>query len=180
MCLVFVIALEHICDPPYLIVIGAVFHKQESRHKVPKSVLRAVLGRMQFTLHATRRTAHGASRLVQAMSAWLMKTRRAPSRHSRDARIYGHTTTAMHKLSLHPAPLVLPGSTGQFYQFAHFCLTVACPCLRFSCRAFGIARLCIPLHTCSLFAALLRVGFVFLFCCVVFFYRRRRDWPHER
>ena len=44
-------------------------------------VLRAILGRMQFTLHATRQTRHGASRLVQAMSAWLVKTRRAPSRH---------------------------------------------------------------------------------------------------
>ena len=55
---------------------------------------------MQFTLHATRRrTPHGASRLVQAMSAWLAKTRRAPSRHSRDARVNGHTTTAMRKLS---------------------------------------------------------------------------------
>ena len=30
----------------------------------PKSVLRAVLGRMQFTLHATHRTPHGASRLA--------------------------------------------------------------------------------------------------------------------
>ena len=69
---------------------------------MPKSVLRAVVGRMQFTLHATRRTPHGPSRLVQAMSAWLMKTRRAPSRHSRDARVYGHTTTAMHELSTPP------------------------------------------------------------------------------
>ena len=57
---------------------------------------------MQFTLHATRRTPHGASRLVQAMSAWLVKTRRAPSRHSRDPRVYGHTTTAMNKLSTPP------------------------------------------------------------------------------
>ena len=57
---------------------------------------------MQFTLHATRRTPHGASRLVQAMSAWLVKTRRAPSRHSRDARVYGHTTTAINKLSAPP------------------------------------------------------------------------------
>ena len=54
---------------------------------MPKSVLRAVLGRMQFTLHTTRRTPHDASRLVQALSAWLVKTRRAPSRHSRDARM---------------------------------------------------------------------------------------------
>ena len=36
------------------------------------------------------------------MSAWLEKTCRAPSRHSRDARVYGHTTTAMHKLSPPP------------------------------------------------------------------------------
>ena len=83
-------------------LIGAVIHKQESRHKVPKSVLQAVLERMQFTLHATRRTPYGASRLVQAMPAWLAKTRRAPFRHSRDARLYGHTTTAMHKLSAPP------------------------------------------------------------------------------
>ena len=69
---------------------------------MPKSVLRAVLGRMHFTLHATRRTPHGASRLVQAMSAWLVKTRHAPSRHSTDARVYGHTTTTMHKLSTPP------------------------------------------------------------------------------
>ena len=59
---------------------------------------------MQFTLHGTRRTRHGASRLVHAMSAWLVKTRRAPSRHSKDARAYGHTTTALHKLST-PHPL---------------------------------------------------------------------------
>ena len=80
-------------------LIGAVIHKQESRHKVPKSVIRAVLGRMQFVLHAIRRTPHGASHLVQATSALLVKSRRSPSRHSRDARVYGHTTAAMHELS---------------------------------------------------------------------------------
>ena len=31
-----------------------------------------------------------------AMSAWSGKTRRAPSRHCRGARVYGHTTTVMH------------------------------------------------------------------------------------
>ena len=41
--------------------------------------------------------------LVQAMSAWLVKTRRALSRHGRDARVCGHTTTAMHILST-PSP----------------------------------------------------------------------------
>ena len=76
---------------------------------MPKSVLRAVLGRMQFTLHATRRTPHGASRLVQAMPAWLVKTRRAPSWHSRDARVDGHMTSAMHELStLPPSPPTPP------------------------------------------------------------------------
>ena len=71
---------------------------------MPKSVLRAVLGRMQFTLHATRRTPHGASRLVRTMSAWLAKTRRPPSRQSRNARVYGHTTTATHKPRTPPSP----------------------------------------------------------------------------
>ena len=80
-------------------VIGAEVHKQERRHMGPKSVVQVVLGRMQFTLHATRRTPHGVSRLVQAMSAWLVKTRRFPCRHSREVRVYGHMTTAMHKLS---------------------------------------------------------------------------------
>ena len=50
---------------------------------------------MQLTLHATRQTPHGASRFLLAMSACSVKTRCAPSRHYRDARVYGHTTTAM-------------------------------------------------------------------------------------
>ena len=92
-------------NPPALLAVpGVAIHRQHS-HKVPKAVSRAVLGRMQFTLNATRRTPHGASRLVQERSAWLVKTRRAPSRHSRDARVYGHTTTAMHQLST-PPPLI--------------------------------------------------------------------------
>ena len=39
---------------------------------------------------------HGASHLVHAMSAWSLKTRRASSRHRKNAKIYGNTTTAMH------------------------------------------------------------------------------------
>ena len=42
------------------------------------------------------------------MSAWLVKTRRALSRNRRDARVCGHTTTAMHKLSTPPPPPPLP------------------------------------------------------------------------
>ena len=38
----------------------------------------------------------GASRLMQALSARSGKTRHAPSRQCRDARVCGHTTTAMH------------------------------------------------------------------------------------
>ena len=33
------------------------------------------------------------------MSAWSVKTRRAPSRHFTNARVYGHTTTATHDMS---------------------------------------------------------------------------------
>ena len=51
---------------------------------------------MQLVLHATRRTPRGASRSVQATFAWSVKIRRTPSRRCRDARVYVHTTTAMH------------------------------------------------------------------------------------
>ena len=56
----------------------------------------SVLNIIQLNLHATLPTPDGASRLVQAMSTWSVETRRARSRHYRDARASGHTTTAMH------------------------------------------------------------------------------------
>ena len=68
-----------------------------------KSASQAVLSRMQLTLHVTRRTPHAASRLVLAMTVWSVKTRLAPSRHCRDARVYGRTTTAMHDNEYTPA-----------------------------------------------------------------------------
>ena len=42
------------------------------------------------------------SRFVQAMRVWSVKTRRSPCRHCRDARVYGHTTTAMIDMSTPP------------------------------------------------------------------------------
>ena len=75
---------------------------QESTHKVPKGASQAVLSRVQLTLHATRRTLHGVSRSGQAISSWSVKTRRAPSQHCRDARVYGHTTTVMLDMSTPP------------------------------------------------------------------------------
>ena len=53
-----------------------------------KSALQAVVSGLKLTLQATRRTPHGASCLVLAMSAWSVKNRRAASRHCRDARVY--------------------------------------------------------------------------------------------
>ena len=70
----------------------AVIHVQESPPQRRFS-------RMQLTLHATRPTPRGTSRLVLAMSVGSVKTRRAPSRHCRNARVYGHTTTALHDMS---------------------------------------------------------------------------------
>ena len=69
-----------------------------------ESASKAVLSKMQPTLHATGPTPHGASHLVQAMPSWSAKTRRALSRHCRDGRVYGHTTTAMHCMSTPPHP----------------------------------------------------------------------------
>ena len=97
----------------------AVIHMQEK--SAPQVVLR-----MQLTLHATRRTHHGASRLVLAMSAWSVKTRRAPSRRCKGARFYGHETAAMHDVSISPPP-------SPFNR----CLLVFC--VR-SCRVFHTVR----------------------------------------
>ena len=58
-------------------------------HNVPKAASQAVLRRVLLTPHATRRTLHGDSFLVQGMSAWSVKTLRCW-----DARLYGHVTTA--------------------------------------------------------------------------------------
>jgi len=63
---------------------------------VPKSVSKAVLSKVLLTLHATRRTPHGASPLVDAMIAWSVKTRPAPSLIRTEAGVYGHMTTSMH------------------------------------------------------------------------------------
>ena len=57
----------------------AVIHTQESP---PHKRFLVYTGRMQLILHATRQTPYGASRLVLAISAWSLKTRRASSRHS--------------------------------------------------------------------------------------------------
>ena len=40
------------------------------------------------------------------MSAWSVKTRRAPSRHCEDARDYAHTTMAVHDNEYTPALVV--------------------------------------------------------------------------
>ena len=81
-------------SPPVNHIIEAVIHV-----RVPSQ---AVLNRMQLTLHTTRPTPHGASRLVQATSGWLVKTRCARSQHFRDARVYGHTTTTVHDNGCNP------------------------------------------------------------------------------
>ena len=76
---------------------------------------------MQLTLHATRLAPHGASRLVNAVSAWSVKTRRAPSRHYRAARVYGHTPTAMHDTQYTPPP-----SPPHLLLFFHSLSALAC------------------------------------------------------
>ena len=69
---------------------------------IHKSASQAAMRRMQFALHATRQPPRGASRLVQAMSAWSVKIRHVPPWHCKDAKIYGHTTTAMHDIEYPP------------------------------------------------------------------------------
>ena len=81
-----------------------------TRHRLRKSGSQVFRSGKQLALHATSRTPHGASRLVQEMSARSVKIRRTPSRHSRDARVHSHTTTVMHAIE-HPPPAGPPPHT---------------------------------------------------------------------
>ena len=67
---------------------------------------------MKLTFHSSGPTRHGALRMVQTLSSWSVKTRRVPSRHCRDAMVYGPTTTPMHDNEYppprHPPPPFLP------------------------------------------------------------------------
>ena len=55
-----------------------------------------------FMRLAQRLTAPRA--FCKTMSAWSVKTRRALSRHCKDVRVYGHTTTAIHDVSTSSPP----------------------------------------------------------------------------
>ena len=110
----------------------AVIHMQECT--VLNSASQAFLVRMQLTLHATHRTPHGASCLAQAMSAWPGETRCAPSRHCKDARVYGHTTTAMHDTPLPPCLLKLLASSS-LTLISNFALLFFGPYQRTSSRS---------------------------------------------
>ena len=49
-------------------------------------------------------TARRFARLVQVVPAWSVKTRRARSRHCRDAKVCGHSTMVMHDMRRPPTP----------------------------------------------------------------------------
>ena len=92
---------KRVRPPPGRVSFDAVIYTRYARKSASQIV---VLSRMQSALHATRRTPHGASRLVLAMSSWSVKTRRAPSGHCKDAKTYGHTPTATHDNEYTPSP----------------------------------------------------------------------------
>ena len=93
-----------------IISFDSVIHMQESPpHK------RCLVG-FRSPCHSpnnSRRFALGAS------DVFLVKTRRAPSRHCRDARVYGHTTTAMHDMSTPPRNAC--ACLQQPFCFVYFC-----------------------------------------------------------
>ena len=63
-----------------------------------------------FMRLAQRLTALRASRKL--VSTWSVKTRRALSRHCRGAKVYGHTTTAVHGMGTPPSSAL---SLSRFY-----------------------------------------------------------------
>ena len=99
---------------------------------------------MQLTPHATRRTAHGASRLVQAMPAWSLKTRHAQSRPYRDARVYGHSTTAMNEYRVHLPTTTSASSTLLLLISPSFSSWLGCSCCRRCCSCSAVRSSSVP------------------------------------
>ena len=94
----------------------------------------------------TRLEHDGVLRLVQAMSARLVKTRRAKSRYFRDAKVFGHTTAAMHDMSCDytPPPLSISLTARPCNQEDHVdqpCLFYVQLTLRPRCCRSGLYRL---------------------------------------
>ena len=76
---------------------------------------------MHRTLHAARPTHPSALRVVHAMSAGSVRTRHAPVRHCRDARVCGHTTKAMHDIECTTPLLSRPFGCAQvFLKYCRF------------------------------------------------------------
>ena len=79
--------MDHVLKYVLYPVLRTIYHAMRQMRprllgdKHPPAALssQAVLSRKQLTLHTTRRTPHGASRLVLAISAWSLKARRTPS-----------------------------------------------------------------------------------------------------
>ena len=88
------VSLEVVTTGKYIKSLEAVIHMQESTHNVPKSASPSVLGRMQLTL--VRLSEHLAAFRAWCQRCRSAKTRRAPFRRCRDARVRGRKITTMH------------------------------------------------------------------------------------
>ena len=84
----------------------------DTPHSIGKPASQAVHSRLPFMPLAEHLTALCAW-CMQAMFVWSGKTRRALSRHCRDVRVYGPTTTAMHGIE-HPPPPKKKKPSGDF------------------------------------------------------------------
>ena len=121
-----------------------------------KSASQAVLSRMQLALHATRRTPHGASRSVPAISAWSVTTRHAAFRYSRDARAHGHTTTTMHEYRVHLPPPADSTEKNMSFQRENISISTAfqsAPLRLVRTEKCVLSVLCLPPGMCLLMDA---------------------------
>ena len=86
------------------------FDMQESTHKMRKSasyVLLGIIGCSSPFMRLAEQFAALRAWCTQCL-AWSVKTRRAPSRHCSDARVYCLKTTVVHGMSTSPGNLAFP------------------------------------------------------------------------
>ena len=88
-------------------LIGDVIHEQEIGPRCRSPSYES--GSWKDAVHSSCDSPNTSQRFAVGASnvcLWMMKTRRAPSRHIRDVWVYGQTTTAMRKLSTASPPFV--------------------------------------------------------------------------
>ena len=97
-----------ICPQPEKKQFARHYHRRQESPLHKRLLVGCTSPRKRFDQHLT-----ALRDWCKKTSTWSVKTQRAPPRQCRDARVYGHTTAAMHSMSTPPPPSLPATSPSQ-------------------------------------------------------------------